>query len=125
MSDDVETTFTALEIPLIAISNQSLNVTLNKQNCTIAVYQRGERLYLDLSIGTTKIRSGCLCIPYAPIVTGDTDFTGQLYIVDTYSPVSSQQTPDYTGLGDRYRLYYLSPDDVENLASVKYQLSEA
>lgn len=122
MADEVY--FNALEIPLIAISNQQLNVTLNKQSCTINIYQRGERLYLDLSVGTSKIRTGCLCIPYAPIVTGDVSFSGQLYIVDTYSQPDEQQTPDYSGLGDRYRLYYLTPDDVETLADVKYQLSE-
>lgn len=122
---DTDVSLTAYEIPLIAISNQRLNVTLNKQSCTIAIYQRGDRLYLDLNIGTEKIRTGCLCIPYAPIVTGDTDFLGQLYIADTYSPANDQQTPVYSGLGERYKLYYLPPAQVETLESVKYELSEA
>lgn len=111
---------TAQEIPLIAISNQQLNVTLGRQNCTITVYQRGDRLYLDLSVATQPIRAGCLCIPYAPLIVGDADFSGQLRIVDTLSPVNAQTTPHYSGLGERYKLYYLPPESEAVIQDARY-----
>ena len=116
---------TVQELPLIAVSNQRISVTLSGQNCSISVYQRAERLYLDLSIGLDTVRTGCLCIPYAPIITGNTVFSGQLYIVDVLSPYAAQTTPHFSGLGDRFKLYYLPPEAVETVENAKYEFYSA
>lgn len=115
-------TLTVKEIPLTAVSNQQLNVTLDGQNCTISVYQRDERLFLDLDVGRTPIRRGALCIPYAPVIAGSTTFKGQLYIADVLSPSTAQTTPHYSGLGDRYRLYYLTEAQCEEIDSERREL---
>lgn len=114
-----------LEVPLIALPNQQLNVTLDGQNCTIAVYQRDESLYLDLYVGQTCIRTGAICIPTAPIITGSTAFKGQLYIVDTLSQPDAQSNPVYTGLGDKFKLIYLTQEQEESIQDAKYKLYTA
>lgn len=116
------TEITVREIPLKAGSNQQLDVSLDGQNCTIAVYQRDERLYLDLDVGRTPIRRGALCIPYAPIIAGSTSFRGQLYIADVLSPANAQTTPNYSGLGTRYKLYYLTEETCGIIDNERRQL---
>lgn len=97
-----------LEIPLISVNNQELNIILNEQNCTIAIYQRDDNTYLDLSVNDKSIKKGALCIPKAPILLKPCDFVGQFYIVDTESTPTSQAKPDYTQLGTRFKLFYLN-----------------
>ena len=125
MADTAQNTVQAYSIPLIAISNQQLNVTLDGQNCTISVYQRDERLYLDLAVGQTLVRQGAICIPYAPIISGATSFRGQLYIVDTLSPATAQGIPHFSELGERFKLYFVTAATQEHLNARKYQFSQA
>ena len=53
-----------LKIPLDAIPNQTFNITLNEQNCTIHLYQRGEYMYMDLAVDGNTIRQGMICLLY-------------------------------------------------------------
>lgn len=106
-----------IEVPLIAVPNQQLNIILNDQNCTIAIYQRDTRMYLDLFVGQTPIRKGMICLPFAPIISKPCNFSGQLRIVDILSSPQSQQPPEYSELGTRYKLYYLSPEEESQVSN--------
>ena len=105
-----------LEIPLEATPNQSFLITLDDQDCTIALYQRGRRLYLDLTVSGRIVRQGAICEPGVGIPHGGTDaFRGRLYLVDLRSQPGQQAAPQWQGLGDRWRLYWLSPDEVQQV----------
>lgn len=104
-----------IEIPLAASPNQSCMVTLDDQDCTIAVYQRNRNTYLDLYVDDTAVRTGAVCLPATGIVGNVTCFTGELVIVDTGSQPDNQQMPQWSGLGTRWKLYYLSTSELESL----------
>ena len=108
-----------LEIPLEATPNQELLVTLDNQDCTIAVYQRGDNVYLDLSAGNTLVRQGAACLPRVSILGDAAGFSGRLYITDERSQPAEQQPPQWEGLGARWRLYWLTPDEAAALDEAK------
>ena len=84
-------------IPLTQIPAQTLNVTLNGQDCTIAVYWRLARLYLDLSVGTDVICQGAICQNAADIIQSRSpSFAGTLRFFDT----AGDQPPRWDGLRD-------------------------
>lgn len=95
-----------LEIPLIATPNQDFLVTLDGQNCTIALYQRDDYTFLDLTVGQEVIRTGAICMPMTAIIQKPADFKGQLYLYDSYSPPESQSLADWSELGTRFKLLY-------------------
>lgn len=101
-----------LEIPLDATVNQELLITLNDQDCTLAVYQRGDGMFLDLHIGQTCIQQGAICQSGMGIIqVASNAFQGQLVFLDTRTQADWQQPPQYTELGTRWVLYYLTPDE--------------
>lgn len=103
----------AVEVPLIATPNQELAIELNEQDCTIQVRQLGDYLYLTLWVDSTLIVENAICMPIEPIVQGSVSgFTGNLMIVDTSSDSTHQSLPTYEQLGDRYRLVYLTAEEV-------------
>lgn len=106
-----------IEIPLIAVPNQQLNIILNDQNCTIAIYQRDTRMFLDLFVGQNAVRKGMICLPFAPIISKPCDFSGQLRVIDSLSSPQAQQPPEYSELGTRYKLYYLSPEEEAQISN--------
>ena len=104
------------EIPLISAPNQELLVALDEQDCALAVYQRGDRLFMDVAVGETVVRRGAICMPGTGIVQGaQTAFAGQLYMVDEDAAPDKQRPPRWTGLGTRWRLYYLTEADLSAL----------
>lgn len=101
-----------LSIPIAAVPNQTLQVSLNNQACVIHLYQKATGLYLDLTVGTTTIVAGVLCQNSTPMVISDyLGFDGDLGFWDT----QGTNDPDYTGLGTRYLLIYLSPAEANLL----------
>ncbi len=101
-------------VPLQAIPNQTLQVQLNNQACTISVAQYAFGLFLSLMIGNTVIISGVLCLDRVKIVRDVyLGFSGDLAFIDT----KGTSNPDYTGLGDataRYQLTYFLPSEVND-----------
>ena len=90
-------------IPLNAVSNQTLTVNLNRQQCKINLYQRNGNLYFDLSVDGKNILKTVLCLNYTSLINKSyVEFTGNLYFVDT----TGSNDPEYTGLGTRYLLIY-------------------
>ena len=93
------------QIPLQPIPAQRLQVVLDGQHCTLAVYTRGGRLYADLDVGSNTVFRGAICRYGADVVQSPTPlFAGSLHFYDT----RGTQDPDYAGLGSRHVLLYLS-----------------
>lgn len=111
-----------LELPLEAIPNQEFLLTLGEQDCTVILYQRGARLYLDLAVGGAIVRRGAICQAGEGILQGAADsFAGQLYFIDERSQPNRQAAPQWQGLGTRWRLLWLAPDEVEALKTAEFE----
>lgn len=92
-----------LIIPLTAVASQRLSVLLAKQNCQIAVYQKSNALYLDLSINNAPIIQCNVCKDRVAMAAEPyLGFVGSLTFVDTLG----LDDPVYSGLGSRYLLVY-------------------
>lgn len=109
-----------LEIPVEAYPNQSFLVSLPAddgagQNCAIALYQRGERVYLDLNVDGVTLRQGAVCLPRVGIVGAVTGFSGELFMVDSRTQPDAQRPPQWQGLGSRWKLYYLDAGEVRDI----------
>jgi hypothetical protein len=99
-----------LEISISPVSNQSLNITLNEQNCTIKIYLLSTGLFFDLAKDNDPIVTGVICQNLNPLVRkAYTGFIGDLVFFDT----QGIDDPVYTGLGNRFLLLYLEPSDLE------------
>ena len=89
------------QIPLAAVPSQSLSVVLAGQNCTINVYQKSEGIFFDLVGVVVAVLANdvgfLVCRQYE-------GFKGNLCFVDT----QGNNDPEYTGLGTRYVLVYLT-----------------
>lgn len=110
-----------LIVPLSAVPSQTVGVQLNNQDCTINVYQRGpfitgygnpiNALFLDLFVAGNLILAGVLCLNLVLMVRSTyLGFIGDLCFLDNVG----SNNPDFTGLGGRYSLCYLTPADLAN-----------
>lgn len=96
-------------IPLQAIPSQLLTVSLNDQTCQIKVYQLLTGLYLDLYVNDSLVIGGVLCENLNRIVRNEyLGFVGDLAFVDS----EGTDDPEFAGLGDRFNLAYLAPEDL-------------
>jgi hypothetical protein len=99
-------------IPLQALPNQTMQVQLGTQNCTLSVFQFAYGLFATLLVGATGI------VVSAPCQNGNRlvrdaylGFSGDLAFVDTQGSAD----PVYTGLGTRWQLLYFAPADLAAL----------
>ena len=82
-------------IPLAQTPAQTLHIVLADQYCTISVYWRQERLYLDLSVGATVICRGAICQNRADVLQSKSqDFAGALHFLD----LEGERAPRWDGL---------------------------
>lgn len=96
-------------IPILAVANQTVDVVLNSQSCTINIYQKGEHLFLDLLVGGAAVLLGQVCRDRCRIVRlAYLEFKGDLLFVDT----QGFDDPAYSGLGERWELVYLLPSEL-------------
>ena len=96
-------------IPVQSVPSQTLTVVLGNQTCSINVYQRLYGLYLDLTSNDVLILGGQICQNLNFIVRSlYLGFSGDLAFYDT----QGARDPDYTGLGSRYQLLYLTAAEV-------------
>jgi len=114
-----------VEIPLLAVPNQQLLVTLDGQDCTLHVYQRGARLYLDIALDGDLLRQGAVCLPGVNIGGEPYPFSGYLIFTDDLTLPDKQQPPQYQELGARYYLYYATDEEAQELAAEDAALQEA
>lgn len=96
-------------IPLQPLPSQILNVSLAGQACVISVYQKTTGLFLNLTVTNTPRVFGVLCHDRVRLVRQPyLGFIGDLSFIDT----QGVDDPQYTGLGSRWVLAYLTPEDV-------------
>lgn len=96
------------QIPLSQTPAQTLNVVLSGQYCTISVYWRQERLYLDLSVGTAAICRGAICQNGADVLQSKSqDFTGTLHFFDLEGRRPPQWKHLHNGASGRWILIYV------------------
>ena len=100
------------EVPLIATPNQELAIELEEQDCTIQVRQLGNYTYLTLWVDSTLIAENAICMPGVAILQGYIQgFKGNFVLVDSSDP-NNQQLSDYTELGSRFLLLYVTEEEI-------------
>lgn len=109
-----------IEIPVEATPSQQLLVTLDGQNCVIALYQRGNRLFMDVNADGVDVCKGAVCLPTVGQPQLASEFNGAFYFADYQSKPNQQEAPQWRGLGTRYRLIYLTGDEVASLTDEKW-----
>jgi hypothetical protein len=98
-----------LIVPLQAVPNQTVTVSLSNQNCQINVYTRVGTLYVDLYVNNVLIVAGVVCENLNRIVRSlYLGFAGDLAFIDN----QGNADPVYSGLGSRYSLAYLLPSEL-------------
>ena len=91
-------------IPLSAIPAQILNVVLNGQYCTLSIYWKQTRLYLDLNVGAAVICAGRICQNKVDILQVPVrGFTGSLHFWD----MEGDHPPQWEQLNSRFFLVYV------------------
>lgn len=95
-------------IPLQAVPNQTLAVTLALQNVQIALRQNGANIYLDLLVNSAYVVRTRICRDRQRLLLDAQyrGFIGELSFIDT----QGLSDPIYTGLGAegaRFLLLYL------------------
>lgn len=96
-------------IPVQPIPNQSFQVQLANQPCTIQLTQTAFGLICNLYISSTLIIGGVLCENLNRIVRSlYLGFIGDLIFNDT----QGSNDPIYPGLGSRYQFIYLESSDL-------------
>lgn len=99
-----------IAIPLQPIPAQAFNVSLGDQPCRITLYQKGEHFYLDLAVNDVVVVQARMVLNSAWIVRyAYLGLVGDLVMFDTQG---TNDSPTYDGLGARYQLYYLTPDEI-------------
>lgn len=96
-------------ISVAAVPNQSLQVQLDGQSCTLNIQQTAFGLFMDVLIGTEQIIAGVICENWNRIVRSlYLGFVGDFAWIDT----QGTSDPVYTGIGSRYYLVYLEETDL-------------
>lgn len=96
-------------VPLQAVPNQSLNVSLGSQPVALDILTKTTGLFCNVYVNSTLIIGGVLCLDQVLIVRDAyLGFTGDLAFYDT----QGTSDPVYSGLGTRYVLLYYAPGDL-------------
>jgi hypothetical protein len=96
-----------------AEKSQQFNIALAGVTCTLKLTQRSTGLFLDFWVGDAAVCLGVLCLNANKLVRyeylrASTGFTGDLFFIDT----KGTDDPDWSELGTRYKLYYVSSDEL-------------
>lgn len=89
--------------------SQSISVELGGKQCKIRLVQRNSFLYMDLSIDGKRILQGVPCL-FGNKMVGYKylGFPGDLIFMDNFG----QLDPEWSGLGERFKLYYIEEPDL-------------
>lgn len=95
-----------MRVPLQAVPNQTLAVTLARQPAQIALRQNGDNMYFDLVVNSKQIVRTRIVRDRQRLLLDARyrGFNGDFLFVDT----QGADDPVYTGLGNRFVLYYLA-----------------
>lgn len=98
------------EVVIKPLKAQRFTVTLNNQICEMRLAQRSTGLYIDLTVNGTPCLQGVLCRNGNKIVRYDyLPFDGDLFFAD----LAGSDDPVWSGLGERFKLYYLAPEELQ------------
>lgn len=101
-------------ISLSAEPSQRLHVVLADQDVELAILQRGNNVFADITVNGTILRQGVLCIDRVPILQPDTtSFSGNLLFLDLWG-TSDPQWQEY---GSRFVLLYYTEEEATAWAS--------
>lgn len=96
-------------VPLQPVPSQIVSANLDNQNVQLNVYQKHFGLFIDVYSNNDLIIGGVICQDRNRIVRSlYLGFSGDFLFIDT----QGEEDPDYTGLGARFSLVYLSPSDL-------------
>jgi hypothetical protein len=96
-------------VPLQTVPNQTLQVQLGGQACTLNVAQSDYGLFMDVLVGSALIVAGVPCQNMNRVVRDIyLGFIGDLCWFDS----QGSSDPTYTDFGIRYFLIFLSPSDL-------------
>lgn len=109
-----------LELPLVKWLNQNFMVRLDDQDCAINLYQRGKSVYLDLFVDGETVCRGSLCQSGVGIIQNANSFSGQLVLTDEWATGTGQEAPDWKGFGERWKLYWLSAEEVAAMKEARF-----
>jgi len=91
-----------IQLPLLNIPNQLFNITLNNQDCTVQLWAKNDRTYIDLYIQDVSIILGQICIIGGYILQYDWfPFVGDLFFISR-----SLDYPNYPDFGINTFLIY-------------------
>lgn len=103
-------------IPVAAIPAQSFNVVLDGQNCTIFLYWKQMRLFMDLICNGNVVGTGLICENRADVLQRRTlNFSGTLHFFD----MDGNRHPEWAELDTRYFLIFV-PASEELPESLRY-----
>lgn len=92
-----------MEIPLSAIPFQIVNAVVNGQNYRITVRQLGSDIYTSLVVDDEQVTNSVMAAARGKLIPwSQTIAQTMLYWIDT----QGNERPQYSGLGDRWRLVY-------------------
>jgi hypothetical protein len=111
-----------LILPLQAAPQQTLNISLNGQACTLNIYSAGEvapdgsgpPMFLDLYVANVLIEGGIFALIGVRLIRDSyLGFLGDLVWNDTQpDPSLGPQNPLPGGVGARWQLLYLYPGEL-------------
>lgn len=94
-----------ITVSLEAVKEQTVNVALNQQQCSIRLVQRESAIYMDLSVNNVPLIQGVPCLYANKMVRYSyLGFSGDLVFLDT----QGTSDPEYSNLGGRYKLLYMT-----------------
>ncbi len=92
-------------VPVQSIPNQTLQIQLANQPCTLNLYQTMFGLFMDVYVGAAPIILGVICQNANRIVrSAYLGFVGDFIFIDNDG---DGDDPVYTGLGSTFSLAYL------------------
>lgn len=98
-------------VPLQPIPNQTLQVQLNGQACTLDIFQYAYGLFMSVYVGNNLVIASVICENFVRIVRDAyLGFSGDFIFLD----MQGAEDPVYTGLGGasaRFQLIYLLPTE--------------
>lgn len=103
-------------IPLQAVPSQSIKTTLDSQIVELDIYQLRYGMYINVTVNSVLEIGAVVCQNLNRIIRSaylnmDAGFAGDFVFQDTQGSTD----PDFTGLGTRYQLLYLSQADLTAL----------
>lgn len=105
-----------LDLGLIDTPNQEFNAVLSEQNCTIQLRFLNNQPYFSLWVDDDLIVQNVICLPRQKILLYDNiNFNGNFFIVDLTSPADQQSKANYKQLSTRFKLLYLTNEEMADL----------